>query len=334
MERAVRWREAVLLVLVLPLGCRTREDPGDAKAKTQGSTPAPQAAVPVRTAAVAAAALERTVDAPGRTVALVQQKVRAPFAGTLVSLGVIDGDRVRRGTAVGSMISRDSEAALAGAREMQRDAKTPAEQEDAKRALALAERNAVHASLLAPVDGVVLAHAAAAGDRLAEDQEILTLADAAALVFVADVPQSALAQIRPGQAASVSVAGQAHPASGVVHDVLPQANAADFTAPVRIDFAAGAAPPGIGLFGSAHIVVERKANAVVVPDAAILRDDVSGKSRIALVQDGHARWRDAVTGIRGTAGTELLEPPLRPGDLVVVAGQVGLPDGAAVSVSP
>jgi len=52
------------------------------------------------------------------------------------------------------------------------------------------------------------------------------------------------------------------------------------------------------------------------------------------VQDGHARWRDAVTGIRGTAGTELLEPPLRPGDLVVVAGQVGLPDGAAVTVSP
>jgi multidrug efflux pump subunit AcrA (membrane-fusion protein) len=329
----------LFVVLLLPFGCREREVPAEAKAEAEetkagSATPAPSAAVPVRTAAVSVATLERTVDAPGKTVALVQQKVRAPFAGTLLSLGVIDGDRVRRGAAVGSMVSRDSEAALAGAREMEREAKTPGERDDAKRALVLAERNAVHASLSAPVDGVVLAHAAAAGDRLTEDQEILTLADAGALVFVADVPQSALAQIRPGQAVSVALAGQARPAAGVVHDVLPQANTADFTVPVRIDFAAGAAPPAIGLFGSSRIVVERKANAVVVPDAAILRDDVSGKSRIALVQDGHARWRDAVTGIRGTSGTELLQPPLQAGDLVVVAGQVGLPDGAAVTASP
>jgi len=334
--RALR-RGAALLLLGLALSCRAREEPAEAKAadpKAADAKAAPEAAVPVQTAPAAVATLDRTVDAPGRTVALVQQKVRAPFAGTLVSLGVIDGDRVRRGSVVGSVISRDSEAALAGAREMEREAKTPAEQEDARRALALAERNTVHASLHAPVDGVVLAHAAAAGDRVTEDQEILTLADSGALVFVADVSQSALAQIRPGQAASVALGGQSRPTSGVVHDVLPQANAADFTAPVRIDLTGRGVPSAVGLFGTAHIVVAQKVNAVVVPDAALLRDDVSGKSRIALVENGHARWRDAVAGIRGSAGTELLEPALRPGDLVIVAGQVGLPDGAAVAASP
>ncbi|HEY2798841.1 MAG TPA: HlyD family efflux transporter periplasmic adaptor subunit [Thermoanaerobaculia bacterium] len=327
-----RRHAAAPLLLLAVLSCRARERPAEAKASDP--KPAPQAAVPVQTARAAVATLDRTVDASGHTVALVQQKVRAPFAGTLLSLSVIDGDRVHRGAVVGSVLSRDSEAALAGAREMEREAKTPAEQEDARRALALAERNTVQASLRAPVDGVVLAHAAAAGDRVTDDQELLTLADAGALVFVADVPQSALAQIRPGQAASIAFPGQARPASGSVHDVLPQANAADFTAPVRIDFAGGAAPAAVGLFGTVHVVVDRKANALVVPDAAVLRDDVTGKSRIALVQDGRARWRDAVVGLRGSAGTELLQPALQPGDVVIVGGQVGLPDGAAVAASP
>ena len=274
------------------------------------------------------------MDAPGRTVALVQQKLRAPFAGTLVTLTVIEGDRVRRGTAVGSVLSRDSEAALAGAREMEREAKTPAEKEDARRALALAERNLIHATLRAPVDGVVLSHAAAAGDRVTEDQEILTLAEAGAVVFVADVPQSALSQIRPGLEASVTLAGRAKPAAGTVHNLLPLANATDFTAPVRIDLAGDASPSSLGLFGTSRIVIARKAGAVVVPDAALLRDDVTGKTRIALVQDGHARWHEAVTGLRGSAGTEILEPPLAPGDAVIVGGQVGLPEGAAVAVQP
>jgi RND family efflux transporter MFP subunit len=322
----------------LLLACRAREGAADPKPPAQAAkAEEPVAdAVPVRTSRAAVATLDRTVEAPGKTVALVQQKVRAPFAGTLATLTVIDGDRVRRGAVVGSVVSRDSEAALGGAREMQREAKTASEQEDARRALALAERNQVHASLVAPVDGVVLAHAAAAGDRVTEDQEILTLADSGALVFVADVPQSALAQIRPGQAASIALAGQPRAAAGVVHDVLPQANAADFTAPVRIDISGGAAPgaSSVGLFGTARIVVARKENAVVVPDAAILRDDVTGKARIAVVEDGHARWRDAIAGIRGSAGTELLEPVLKAGDVVIVAGQVGLPDGAAVAASP
>jgi multidrug efflux pump subunit AcrA (membrane-fusion protein) len=119
-----------------------------------------------------------------------------------------------------------------------------------------------------------------------------------------------------------------------VHDVLPQANAADFTAPVRIDLSGGAAPgaSSVGLFGTARIVVARKENAVVVPDAAILRDDVSGVSRVALVKDGRAHWVDVVTGLRGAPGTQIVSPALSPSDSVVVSGQVGLPEGARVTI--
>jgi multidrug efflux pump subunit AcrA (membrane-fusion protein) len=331
MERAMRAsRSATLLLLACALaaGCKKEEDPQ----KDAEKAPAPEAvAVPVRVAPVTRAALARVVSAPGQTNALTQQKVRAPFAGTLVELTVVDGDSVHRGQAVGVIVSRDTEAALSGAKEMVRTASTPEEKADADRALAIAERNLIRTTIHAEADGAVLSHAAAPGDRVSEDQELLTIAEHSSLVFVANAAQSDLAQVRPGQTVSVELAGRPRPIAGVVHDVLPSANPGDFTAPVRIDLRE--TPPGmaIGLFGTARITVESR-EAAAVPDAAILRDDVTGKARVALVKDGRAQWVDVVTGLHGAAGTEIVSPPLSTSDNVVVSGQVGLPEGARVTI--
>jgi multidrug efflux pump subunit AcrA (membrane-fusion protein) len=325
---------ALTMGLVLALSCRGNGGKEEKKeSPSSASDAAPATALPIKTERARLARLERNVNAPGHTVALVQQKVRAPFAGTLLTLSVIDGDRVRRGDSVGTIVSRDSEAALAGAKEMEREARTSAEQEDAHRAIALAERNLIRADIKAPADGVVLSHAAAPGDRMTEDQEILALADAGSLVFVADVSQNDLSQIRPGQKASIALAGVPRPVSGIVHDVMPMANPAEFTAPVRIDLARGA-PLGVGLFGTAHVVVAEKPNALVVPDAAILRDDVTGKTRIAVVRDGKVHWEEVTLGMRGAEGTEIVSPALPPGEAVAVEGLVGLPEGATVASQP
>jgi multidrug efflux pump subunit AcrA (membrane-fusion protein) len=88
---------------------------------------------------------------------------------------------------------------------------------------------------------------------------------------------------------------------------------------------------GLGLFGTARITVESR-DAITVPDAAILRDDVSGVARVALVKDGKAHWVDVVTGLRGAAGTEIVSPALTTSDRIVVSGQVGLPEGASVTI--
>jgi membrane fusion protein, multidrug efflux system len=333
MERAVSGRPravGLLLAAVLAAGCRKgAADPeGDAK------TPAPEdVAVPVRVAAVVRTTLSRVVSAPGQTNALAQQKVRAPFAGTLMELTVTDGDAVRRGQTIGAIVSRETLASVEGAREMQRSARSPEEKADADRAVSLAEHNVVRTAIHAEADGVVLSHAAAAGDRVAEDQELITIAARDSLVFVAGVTQSDLASVRAGQPVSVELAGRPRPVAGVVHDVLPAANAGDFTAPVRVDLRELPAGTAIGLFGTARITVESR-EGVAVPDAAVLRDDVSGVSRVAVVKDGRAHWIDVVTGLRGAAGTEIVSPALSTSDSVVVSGQVGLPEGAHVTTRP
>ena len=323
-------RCATLWIVVTLLSCKGAGQ----KETASKADPTPEAPTPVRVAAVSRQTLPVFVSGPGKTSALVQQKVRAPFAGTLTSLSVSDGDPVQRGQIVGTIVARDSEAALSGAREMLREAATPAEKRDAERAVAIAEKNLVRKPLTAAWDGAVLSHAASPGDRLAEDQEILAVNDASSLVFLADVPQADLLRIRPGQKATLQIAGGSQLSSGSVHAVLPGANAADYTGSVRIDLPASSRRLAVGIFGTARILVSERADATVVPDAAVLRDDVSGTARVALASQNRVHWVTVQTGVSDSGKTEIASPPLSVGQTVIVSGLVGLPEGKLVSPQP
>ncbi|MGH9443430.1 MAG: efflux RND transporter periplasmic adaptor subunit [Thermoanaerobaculia bacterium] len=323
-----RARFAAIAGLLVLSACKGKPEAAD-------SSHEPPPAVPVRAQTVTIENFSEIVRSPGKISVLAQQKLRTPFAGTLSELRVTDGDDVKRGQILGSVIARDSEAALAGAREMERQAATPGEKSDAARAVVLAERNLVRAPLRATVDGIVLSHAAAAGDRVSEDAEIVTIAESASMVFVADVPQSSLSRIHAGEPAAVALSGRPAPLSGSVHDILSAANTADLTIPVRIDF--HPVPPrlSLGMFGEAAITVGEQPGAAAVPDAAILRNDVTGVSRIVLVTPQEkAHWIAVTTGLSQGGKTQIVSPPLAPGQKILVSGQVGLPEGSPLSLLP
>ncbi|MFN7943483.1 MAG: efflux RND transporter periplasmic adaptor subunit [Thermoanaerobaculia bacterium] len=299
-----------------------------------GESPVPAAATPVHVAPVERATLEERVEASGHTVALVQQKIRAPFAGTLAELAVVDGDRVRAGETIGAVVARDSEAALAGAEQMARAAASDAERQDAARALELARAHRVSAPLVAADSGVVLSHAANRGDRVAEGDEIATIAAYRSVVFAADVAQSDLVRVRPGQRAAVDLAGVAGELAGTVRGILAAANPADLTAPVRIDLAARA-PLTVGLFGSARILTGARRDVAVVPVEALLHDDVAGTTRLATVDAaGKLHWLEVTVGLAEGDRIEILTPALPAGGSVAVGGHLGLAEGAAVAVEP
>ncbi|MFI5179992.1 MAG: efflux RND transporter periplasmic adaptor subunit [Thermoanaerobaculia bacterium] len=325
---------AIASVLLLATGCQKRTTVSAAETEDP-KTPAAPSGTPVRVGAVTRANLPEVVSGPGRTVAIVQQQVRVPFACTLVQLEVADGDPVRKGDVLGAVVSRDSEAALAGAREMAREARTEAEKKDAARAVELAERNLVRSPLTSAVDGVVAAHAASPGDRLSEGQEVLTLSASDSIVFVADIVQGDLPRLKRGQRTTVAFVGRPQSISGTVHDVLPRANPADLTVPVRIDLEPRDLRLPVGLFGTAHLLVGEHRNATVVPSAAVLRDDVTGVARVAAVTpESKVHWIEVRTGLSEGAFTEITSPALPASQRLIVSGQTGLPEGAAVTVEP
>src|SRR5262249_46360360 len=144
MGRTMRRALAAALAVLLCAACSRKKA---AEASAPEPAPTEAAGAPVRVAAPSRRNLTELLSAPGRTAAMAQLKVRAPFSGTLVELKVADGDFVHRGDALGTIVSRESEAALSGAREMAREAKSVAEKADADRAVALAEKGLVRALL-------------------------------------------------------------------------------------------------------------------------------------------------------------------------------------------
>ena len=280
--------------------------------------------------------LNETVTAPGRTEALRQARVRTPFAGHLVSLDVTDGDRVSSGEEVAQVVSTNSEAALQGARQMLAQARSAADSADARRAVELAREQMVRRPLMSPADGVVLSHQAEQGDYLDQGEVIVTIAEAGAVFFNAQVTQGDLGRIAPGQHAIIDLpAAGAEPVGAVVHGVLPSASSGTLSAPVRLDFSPPHPGLAVGLFGNATIVTGVRRDAVIVPAEAVLRNDVSGTSRVALMQpDGTAHWVAVQTGQRVADTVQITSPSLEPGRPVIVGGQVGLPEGARVQVEP
>jgi multidrug efflux pump subunit AcrA (membrane-fusion protein) len=323
-------RFSILLLAALAAGC-SRKDSENFDREAAGG----KSAIPVSVGIVSSANLQEVVSGPGKVVALLQQKVRTPFAGTLTVLHAADGDRVAAGQVIGSVVSRDSEAALSGSREMVRGAVSPAEKSDAERALELAQKNLVEAPIRSSVAGVVLSHSASAGDRVSEDQEIVTIAETNSLVLVADIPQSEVPRIRSQQPASIEFPGRSDAVPATVHDVLASANSTDLTAPVRLDFREIPRDLPVGTFATARITVRYRPGAIVAPESAILRDDVSGVTRMALVTlDGKAHWIAVTPGLTQSGQTEIMSPVLKAGQRVIVGGQIGLPEGAAVSPLP
>ena len=108
LEHALK-RLLVLLALTLA-ACR---------AKPPAEAPAPILRRPRSPSSVAKAAratLSDVVSGSGRTAALAQEKIRAPFAGTLTELSVSDGDRIHRGdTARNDRLARQRGRARRGA---------------------------------------------------------------------------------------------------------------------------------------------------------------------------------------------------------------------------
>lgn len=316
---------------LLPLACGGG---GTSAGGDPGGGPVP-AATPVRVAKVERTTLARVVDATGRTAALEQQKLRAPFTGTVTELRVVEGDRVTAGEEVGAVVSRDGEAALDGARQMLREATTESERRDAERAVELARKDLVRVPLSVKAAGLVLSREVSAGDRVGEGDEILTVAIGHSVVFTAEVAQSDLPSIHPGEAAVVQLSGRNGPLAGKVHGILSTADPAALTAPVRIDLEPPAADLALGLFGTARITVGEHRNVPVVPAAAVLRDDVSGVSRIATVDpQGKVHWVEVTPGLAQGGRVEITSPKLATGQTVIVSGQVGLPEGTAVVARP
>jgi multidrug efflux pump subunit AcrA (membrane-fusion protein) len=306
-------------------GCGARSEPDEA---------AVEPVVVVRARAVEVRSFDDFVTASGQWRSSGEIVVAAPFAGTVDSVAARVGDRVRAGEACCWLATRESQAAVRGAALMAEQARDEASRAEAARALEQARRDYVRVPLLAPRAGVVVRRSLEPGAQVAESGEVLAIVPSDAVVFEAHVPVAAAARLRRGQRATIGEEGRT-PRAAIVQRTLPVASGSDQTTLVWLTPLPGAGEPELDRFGTARIFVGTPRVSAAVPDSAVVEDDLTGETRVAVVDaTGRAIWTRVTLGAGADGWRELEAPALPGGTPVIVEGLRGLPDSARVKLAP
>jgi multidrug efflux pump subunit AcrA (membrane-fusion protein) len=328
---AARLFLAFTLFFVASSGCNRR--PGG---EEEDSGPSERAVVPVRIAPVSRGDAQVTVPVTGKTDALKKEKVFSPVAGWIVSLKALEGTAVRKGAVLATIRPKEAQSAIAGAQALLERARTAAQEEEARKALELAESGQNTVTLRASFDGVVGTRAVTEGELVGENAELFTIVDLSTLVFIADIPFGALPEIHPGESANIRFTGLADRVfRGVVEALSPQSDPQSQTVRARIRFV-GSVPAILrtDMAGTARIVTAVHRQALLVPRSALLHDDEHDTYSVVLVTpDTIARGLPVTVGALTDSVAEITGGGLQPGMQVVVEGNYALADSTRVSIS-
>jgi len=320
---------AVVLLTVAGCGGGGRDHREEAGGET-----GPGPMVPVRTAALEARAIADAVTAPGVWRSSGELVVAAPVAGVVESLATRIGDRVAPGQRLGTLVTRDSWAAIKGAELLLGEARDPGSKEEAVRALALARRDLVRIPLIARSAGAVVRRSVEPGAQVTDGAEVVARAPSGTVVFEAHVAAEAAGRVKPGQPAEILEPG-AETEEATVERVLPMASASDQASLIWLAPRRREPSPELGRFATARISVGPARRVVAVPDSALVEDDLTGERRIATVQDGgRLSWVVVTLGAGDAGWHEVTHSRLAAGTRVVIEGQRGLPDGTRVQPLP
>ena len=310
----------------------------------------PARAMPVEAKPVTVGPVARRIEAVGSLRSDESVVIRPEIAGRIAQIRFAEGEAIERGAVLvilESSIQRaelaQAEAALAlsqanygradelyrkraGTKRALDEALARMRQDEAR--LQLARAVFSKTELRAPFSGVLGLRRVSVGGYVTPGQDIVNLENLNPIKLDFRVPEIFFSVVAPGQ--SVRVGVDAFPGrsfDGQVYAIDPQvdANGRALAARARIPNDDGSLRPG--MFARIELVLERRAEAVLVPEEALVpRGDDQYVFRVV---DGKAAFTRVVTGQRRAAMVEISEG-LAAGDVVVTAGQMKIRDGMPV----
>lgn len=298
--------------------------PGEEKAKPALEFVASEVVKPVVTAMPAQIEFSGPLVAPGTVV------VRAKSNGTLLNLAVGEGSRVRAGQALGQVDLEElryriaERGASVEAMRAQMDqaersykaneglaaknfiAQTALDNSRAAYESARANWNAAkaqldttqvtmrQAALVAPINGVVAKRHALPGEKLAAEQQILTIVDLAKLELAGLVGTHEVSRLQPGMAVQVNVEGFDQPVEARIARIAPSAEPGTRSIGVTLVLDNPKELYRAGQYAVAKVVLPDDTKRLTVPMAAISRN--SGQEQVWMIENGALVRRIVTTG--------------------------------------
>jgi len=283
----------------------------------------------------ALAAMPLRIEFSGPLVAPSTAIVRAKAPGTLVSLAVAEGSRVRAGQSLGSIDLADLASRVAERQAMVESARAQLAQAErthgsnqrladqdyispnalegsraalqaAKAALDAAQAQLAtsrvglrDAALVAPISGLVSKRHVVPGEKLSAEQPVLTLVDLARLELAGSVATHEVSVLQPGMTVALRIEGVEQPASGTVARIAPAAEAGTRSIGVAVDVANPKEQYRAGQYAVARVELADTQQRLTLPTAAVTQ--TAGQDQVWVIDQGRLARRAITTGRRDEA---------------------------------
>jgi RND family efflux transporter MFP subunit len=201
----------------------------------------------------------------------------------------------------------------------------------AQAALAASRTLAARSVVRATFDGLVARRLHNPGDLVeaSASDPVLRVIDPRHLEIVASVPLSDAPRVQPGAAGRIAATDTMPEIALKVVSRPAAVEAGTATIPVRLALGATSNIPA-GTPVEIEIDAEAHKGAVLVPAVAIVRE--GEETAVFVAADGKAHRRAIKIGLSDGGHVEIVSG-VKAGEMVVVDGQAGLPDGAAITTA-
>ena len=287
--------------------------------------------------------VDLTLPAEAVVEALNQATLASQVSGRVTEVRVDAGQVVKKGDLLMRIDAREAAEAAAGASAQYINAKASYERlknlrqqnfispaaldkaradfEAAQASSAQAGVGVAHATVVAPISGVVAQRLIELGEMAAPGRQLLTIYDPNGLRVTASIAQYKLPQMRTVRQARVEFPELGKWVDATAVTLLPTADAATHVSQVRVNLPAGIRDAIPGMFARVHFVIGR-ATKMTVPEAAVVRRGEvaavyvqSGQGVLALRQLRLGEPRgDGIEVLAGlTAGEQVVLDPVKAG---------------------
>ena len=307
--------------------------------KSEEEASVQKAIVPVKVSTIKFGDMEEFVQANGQTEALRKENLVAPAAGRITRLMVQEGSTVASGETLAVILTKESLSALDGAQSLLTRAITSEQKSEAERALELARSNQNLMIVKSQIPGVVAVRSVIEGAMVDEGSDLLVIMDPRSINFAAQVPLKELGHVSIGQEARVNLAGLADgDIRAHVSAINPQSDTASQAARVLLQLSdskdAGKFRLLDRMAGTAKIIIGIHNNIMIVPLAAVLRnDETNAYAVVTITADSLSKTVSINPGITQDSTMEISSPNLQPGMPVIIEGNYALPDSTRVTIS-
>jgi membrane fusion protein (multidrug efflux system) len=335
--------------------------------KTDDKTPPALEFTPSEVVNPALATMATHIEFSGPLVAPQTAVVRAKAGGTLLTLTVAEGSRVKAGQVLATIDPTEVSSRLAERQAMVESARATlvqaerthannqrlADQQfisataldqsraslDAARAnerAALAQQDTVRAlsrdtRVVAPIDGIVAKRHAVAGEKVAAEQPVVTIVDLARLELAGTVGTHEVAQLAPGVVVQVRVEGVEAAVAGTIARIAPAAEPGTRSIGVTIELPNPQERLRAGQYALARVEVDDAQSRLTVPAGAV--GNTAGQDHVWLIENGVLARRAVSVGRRDTrAGRVELLGGVTAGSQVLAARFENLREGAKAAV--